>query len=921
MPSSSEIISPPVAAAQKVTGEMVAALLSPDDDGVARRDFGERYEFKRVLGEGGQGIVVGARDKLLEREVAIKVLKKRADPAHIAMLNREAIVGATLEHPNILPTYDLGKDEVDSPLLVMRETEGKSLEELLKKLYSENDGLRRERWRLLNIFTGVLHAIAFAHAKGVLHLDLKPANVSLGAHGEVYVIDWGFARRVGEAGRRSGGTVHYVAPERMAGNPFDERADIFSLGVLLYRLLTGHHPRELGGRLSFKEYRQKWRQFPVVPARRRDPTIAPELAAIAHQAMAEAPSDRYRSTGEMLIDLENFLALLPVSAYREGLWGRLKRGYRKHKRYVLAAVAIGLSAAVAGYALREKNVAERHQRQVEQEKRDLENRERLAAIARNEATRARYEARALLKRANDQWQKAKGAVENAAAPADKQALLAPFFALLAKAEKIDPAYAEIFDLRAQARKLAFDWTGALADYERAYQLDSSYLLALYEAGMLLADVFEQPEKAREKFRLMKTVSPDDEYAELGQAQVDLHAADLWLKLPPAHRDYAQRKELASDLYDGVLTRLDAIEQVNPALSDVWYLRGLAYQKSPRRRSAVKALAAYDRYLAARRDNPSAWLNRGDARKDLGNIDGAIADYTAALTVKPDFLWALRNRGYLLYKEKNQPERALADLNLAIALAPQLAWSYMDRGAVYEGVGDYEKADADYERARTLEPENPRILYRFGVLRFYQTQFAAAEKFFGAALNYAGDADDAPTYYRRGLARLALGNYADAISDFEQTLDRYRQNDATPNEMIYPALMRFLAFKLWGQPLDKNDFGAQLKAPNDKPWLTAAGSYYLGEATAGDVLTLAGDPFAGGSANVYRGAPAQKALLLTAANLRAVCEARFYLGAYNLAVGDRTSAAEHLQAGADTGMRSYFEHVLCDYFLRKLREEK
>jgi tetratricopeptide (TPR) repeat protein/predicted Ser/Thr protein kinase len=917
----------PLAPPSEISGAVASVLLDGADE-VMQRDFGERYAYRRVLGEGGQGVVIAAFDETLEREVAIKVLKKRDHPAHIQALAREARIGAQLEHPNILPTYDLGADEVDSPILVMRKIEGRSLEELLKDLSREGpEGIRRARLRLLNIFIAALHAVEFAHAHGVIHLDLKPANVSLGSHGEIYVIDWGFARRKEENIKRSGGTVHYVAPERLDGKNYDERADIFSLGVMLYRLLTGRHPRNVGG-MPFAEYREKWREYPLIPASARAQELAPELAAIAHKAMADEPTERYAATREMITDLEHFMEMLPVSAYRESLWERAKRQVKKHRRFCAAAAAIILSALITAYALYAKHAAEQQRRQTENEKIALENAERVAAAERAEAARRRYEARAVLSRADDLALKSRQAVENAPTAEAKNEILAAALALFEKAEAIDPTYAEIYDHRAAAQKLAFNWTAALRDYEKAYQRDPSYLLALYEAGMLLADVFQQPDAAREKFSLMKTVSPDDEYAELGQAHVDLGEADRLLKLAPTHADYARRKELAAALYDAVLTRLDTIEKLNPALSDLWYLRGLIYQKHPTAASSELAKAAYDHYLAARRDSPSAFHNRGDARKNLGDIDGALADYTAALSINPEFIWSLRNRGYLLYKEKNDVAAALADINRAIAIAPQVAWSYVDRAAVYEGVGNFGAAERDYAQALALERQNPRILYRLGVLKFYQYEFADAEKYFASAIALDADKENSTAHYRRGLSRLAEQKYTDAIGDFETTIDLRRR--LQPDGVIYPALMRFLAFRFSGQTPDAEDFGAQLNAPAAKPWLVAAGSFYLGEATENDVLVLANDPLAELAENgaLYNGGAEQKARLLKAADLRAVCEARFYLGAYFLsgaagAANDTDRAAAlakaraHLQAGFDSGERLYMEHVLCGFFLEKI----
>jgi len=897
----------------KIPGDVLLDLFdgAEKESPISERNLGERYNFCDVLGEGGQGVVIRARDSLLQRDVAIKALKKRHDLEHEKMLEREAVLCGRLEHPNILPTYDLVYDESESPLFVMKKIEGRTLDDLLDEL-KRTGGLVRSRLRLLNIFLQVLNAMDFAHSRKVLHLDLKPGNISLGSFGEVYVIDWGFASVLDDAPQKiAGGTMHYMSPERIGKLPFDERADIFSLGVMLYRLMTGRHPRNTG-EMSFKEYKAKYRELPVIEPRERDRTIAPELGAIIMKAMAVNPDERYRGAHEFATDLVRFMDMLPVSAYDEGVYGRVRRYCRKHRRQVIGAAAGLVLLSITVVAIWQSHLAEESKAKAEKARIQLELDRAEAEQKRREATRRRYASRRVLDRALDLYDKVRPAIENESENSRKQALIAPAIAKFNEAVAIDPEYAEAYERRGRAYQLAFKFNSALNDFQSAFKLDPSYIMSLYEAGMLLADVFKEPEKAREKFRQMQELFPGDEYAELGQARVDLVEADHYLKLKPDEKGYAARIESANELYRRTLNRCDQIETANPALSDVWYIRGLIYQKSPEHKDPAKALAAYDRYLSSRRDSPSAFHNRGDAKKDLGDVDGAIADYTEALSINPEFIWSMRNRGYLLYREKNQPEKALFDINRAIELAPDNYWSYMDRGAVYGGMRQYRKAVEEYLHALKLSPDNPRILYRLGVEHMYLQDPQKAEDYFTQAIDNSADASNAITYHRRGCARLALGKYADAVSDFENSL-RTREDGA-----IYPQLMRFLAFRFSGLPVDMNEFGKALVAPEDKPWLTGVASYYLNEAHEVDVLKLAGDPFAefAGKGILYHGEPEQKKILLEKSkNLAAVCEVRFYLGCYALSGGDKENARRHFQASVDTGEHLYMEQALSRYFLK------
>ena len=562
---------------QNVPRNVLAGLLDGSETGgIEKRDLSERYVFSQTIGEGGQGVVIAATDELLERVVAIKALKHAHNPAHERMLEQEAKLCGRLEHPNIIPTYDLARDEADSPLFVMKKIEGQTLNEFLLELKKEGGtALRDNRVRLLSIFSQVLHAIDFAHSKGVLHLDLKPGNISLGKFGEVYVIDWGFARTkdTDEVTTLSGGTMHYMSPERMEKQSYDERADIYALGTMLYRLLTGKHPRDVG-KMKLSEFKKNYRNIPLIPPRKRDRSIAPQLEAIVLKAMAENPEDRYRYAHEFTTDLERFLQMMSVSAYNEGPISKAWRCLRKHRRKVVVIFITLALFAVTGYALNY-----RHRAELEREAAQLRQKEFEAAeVERKAEMRRRYEARRILKRANDIFEKNREAAEVAVDQAVKRRILAPVLELYTRTIDTDPTYAEAYDMRANVYRISQDFDKALEDYNKAFALDSSYIMALYEAGMIYADVLHDTQKAREEFHQIAALFPDDEYAELGQARVDLIEAEAIMKLPHNAHNYANRYELASSIYANTLKRCEVIEKTNPALSDIWYLRGLIYQE-------------------------------------------------------------------------------------------------------------------------------------------------------------------------------------------------------------------------------------------------------------------------------------------------------------------------------------------------------
>lgn len=216
-----------------------------------------RYTIGKLLGQGGEGRVVAARDRAIGRTIALKTLLRRDDssPDRSAHFLREASITAQLEHPGIVPVYDLGTLPDGQPFYTMRIVKQRSMRSVI------GPEANREEWpvaRLCTVFVQICRAMAYAHAEGVIHCDMKPDNVLLGDYGEVYIADWGLARRVSELAEPAadtpaandsqfitiGGTPGYMAPEQIAGDPksLDHRGDIFALGVILYEILTTGRP-------------------------------------------------------------------------------------------------------------------------------------------------------------------------------------------------------------------------------------------------------------------------------------------------------------------------------------------------------------------------------------------------------------------------------------------------------------------------------------------------------------------------------------------------------------------------------------------------------------------------------------------------------------------------------------------------------
>jgi hypothetical protein len=258
---------------------------------------GSDLSVLRLLGEGGMGRVQLARQESLDREVALKRPHTGAGDPDAQLLRAEALVTGHLEHPNIVPVHALGVDDAGQPLIVMKRVEGVGWRDLMQDpahpgwASREPDPEARLVWHL-QVLAQLCNAIAFANSRGVVHRDMKPGNVMVGAFGEVYLIDWGIAISAGGVSRTESGspilvgTPAYMAPEMARGGPFDAQTDVYLLGATLHEIVTGR-VRHLGGDL----HQVVLRALRSSPIRYPD-QVPTELADLANRATSVDPSGR-----------------------------------------------------------------------------------------------------------------------------------------------------------------------------------------------------------------------------------------------------------------------------------------------------------------------------------------------------------------------------------------------------------------------------------------------------------------------------------------------------------------------------------------------------------------------------------------------------------------------------------------------------
>lgn len=271
------------------------------------------FEDHGEIARGGMGAIRHVLDSRLLRQMALKELPRDVEPDSDAARRfvEEAQITGQLDHPNIVPVHALGEGKDGAVFFTMKLVRGNTLAEHLTEL-----GPRRLEARnleqLIQILLKVCDAIAFAHHRGVVHRDLKPSNVMIGSHGQVYVMDWGLAllldgpRLVSDAGKVIG-TPGYMPPEQVdAAADVDERADVYGLGALLYRMLTGSAPHR--GDTALEKVKSTVAGNILPPERAcADAVLPPELCRIAMHAMQLDPEERYASVFDMQCDLEQFL--------------------------------------------------------------------------------------------------------------------------------------------------------------------------------------------------------------------------------------------------------------------------------------------------------------------------------------------------------------------------------------------------------------------------------------------------------------------------------------------------------------------------------------------------------------------------------------------------------------------------------------
>jgi len=353
-----------------------------------------RYQLRDEVARGGMGVILKVWDKDLRRTLAMKAtfgnakeLSGSGVPTEakesLARFLDEAQITSQLDHPGIVPVHELGFDEEGRMYFTMRLVKGRTLDEIIRLARKDEEGWSRPG--AVGVLLKVCEAMAFAHSKGVIHRDLKPANIMVGKFGEVYVMDWGLAKVLGRTDHARPsfdasilrtqvrtdrledvsrdaesplmtlegtilGTPAYMPPEQAEGrlDELDPRSDVYSVGALLYTLLTGRMPYvDPDNPIPLGRLLLNLIEGPPTPVTQMDSSMPPELVAICEKAMARKPDDRYATMIDMAGDLRAFVENRVVSAYQTGALAEFKKWVGRN-RAMAASIAAALIVLIGG---------------------------------------------------------------------------------------------------------------------------------------------------------------------------------------------------------------------------------------------------------------------------------------------------------------------------------------------------------------------------------------------------------------------------------------------------------------------------------------------------------------------------------------------------------------------------------------------
>ncbi len=729
--------------------------------------FAGRYEILGVLGQGGMGAVYKARDRELDRLIALKVIRPElaTDPAILQRFKQELILARNITHKNVVRIFDLGESE-GIRFITMEYVDGEDLRTLLRRAgkFPPKD--------TISVIEQVCRALDAAHAEGVIHRDLKPQNIMRDKNGRIVVMDFGLARSLGESGMTQTGaivgTIEYMSPEQALGSQLDQRSDIFSVGLIFYELLTGKAPYEADTAIAslMKRTREEARSATDV-----DASVPRSLSAIVARCLEREPANRYHSVVELLQQLTTWESNPTITP--EALSKMIAHPIIRPARVLLdlpgkrwmwiagAVVVIGL-AIFSG--------------------RELVNRGGPGGTSVQgipSLKQGKYVAILPMKLVGDQ--KALGYV----ADGIEEALSAKLFQLkevhVASADAVEREAAKDEPLAKLARAVGvnlvlqgmvqgngdrFRVTLSLDDpatgqrkWSQDFEGAPGDVLTLEDQiyGTVSTALALKPtdeEQARVGSHPTENVKAYDLYLQGRNTLRNGHNQDAFKQAVGLFEQAIEKDPNFALAYTGLAD--SSVRMWNETKESIWAQKaGLAAQQAERLSSNL----------------PEVHMSLGMVYSNTGKNSQAIAELRKALELAPNSDEAYRNLGDA-YGRNGQTEESIAAYQKAVSANAYNWMNHVALGKAYFDLGDSAKALPEFQKVTEIASDNPTGYMDIGSLYLREGKWSESIPQFQKALAIAPDAD---TYSNLGTADFFLKNYDQATKMYEKAVEM-RPND-------------------------------------------------------------------------------------------------------------------------------------------------
>ena len=740
-----------------------------------------RYTLTRVEGKGGYGQVWLAYDPNLKREIALKNIRpdKDARPEIVQGLIREAQITGQLEHPNIIPIYELEHtDERGRPYYTMRFLRGDTLGDRIKEYHVRRKAGTADPLdlpQLLNAFVDISNALAYAGSRGIVHRDLKPSNVMLGSFGEVLVLDWGLAKEVGERDSDPGtkdandsviadanetahgqikGTLAYMAPEQAAGRPdlIDERTDVYGLGAILFAILTGRAPHR--GRTGdtardTMEVLKRITAGETPRPRSVEASVPRTLDAVCAHAMAKERSDRYQTAAELAGDVQLWLADEPVSVYRESWHQRFGRWLRRHRAWAQSiAVALVLVAVVAIVASIVVERARRNEMAAHKETEQARQAEEAAHADTERALKAEQKAK---DEATQRFRQARRAVDEMSTGVSDALLYYPGVQQLRTRllEKAAQDYERFANERSDDPELRFEFALALVRLGDVRRLLASFPESeqAYAQAITVFEEFlkEDPENAEVRLALAQC------HNQLGLLHTTVGSDPEAENVSDSHAEAERAYGVAADFVSQLLVANPKDAEYRRTKAEVLANRGVLLSRTSRLDEALDTLHAAEAELQHLADESNdlhdtdalakSRISLGELFIQVGRTSDAVKKLQQAIDTYDQLVRGAPNHPpYLL---------GLADARITLSNALHVMGRNSERVTLYQASID------DYTALINTRPDVP----------MYRARLATTEANLAQVLSWIGRNDEAKPH-----AEIALSISIDLVNSHPNMVD-------------------------------------------------------------------------------------------------------------------------------------------------------